>query len=164
MAIHLMRHPRPQVADGVCYGATDLAIAEPFEAALAAALQAAPVVGLIVTSPLQRRRRLAEAVAQARGAALVVDPRVREMDFGAWEGRPWAELPRTELDAWAADFMHARPHGGESVAMLAARVDAALEDHRAGQEDRLIVTHAGVMKAAFRQWRAEFAFGGVAPL
>ena len=53
------------------------------------------------------------------------------MDFGRWEGLPWSAVPRAELDAWAADLMHARPHGGESVAMLLARTRRALARCRA---------------------------------
>ena len=29
MELYLIRHPRPQVAPGVCYGQTDLGLAEP---------------------------------------------------------------------------------------------------------------------------------------
>ncbi|HBF90413.1 MAG TPA: phosphoglycerate mutase, partial [Hyphomonas atlantica] len=49
-------------------------------------------------------------------------------DFGRWEMQPWGDLPRHELDAWANDFLDARPHGGESVAELTARTRAAISD------------------------------------
>ena len=56
------------------------------------------------------------------------DERLREFDFGTWEGVRWDAIPRAELDAWAADFFHARPHGGESVHMLRERVETAIAD------------------------------------
>jgi alpha-ribazole phosphatase len=97
---------------------------------------------------------------------LTTDPRLAEMDFGAWEGRPWAAIPRRELDAWAADLTGARPHGGESVADLSARALAALRDAAQGPVPALVVTHAGVIKAAMAQargpagWQAQVDFGG----
>ena len=75
------------------------------------------------------------------------------MDFGTWEGRPWAEIPEAEVEAWAADFIDARPHGGESVAMLLARVRRAMARCRP-EEPSLVVTHGGPIRAAL------FAAGG----
>ena len=70
------------------------------------------------------------------------------MDFGAWEGIAWADVPKFELDAWAADFLHARPHGGESVAMLKTRTQKALHEISHAGQACLVVTHAGVIKTA----------------
>lgn len=88
-----------------------------------------------------------------------------EMDFGRWEGVPWDRIPRAELDAWAADFDHARPHGGESVAIFAARVEAALSALRDGTPT-LIVTHGGVMKVAAGRLRERglVPYGGILTL
>jgi alpha-ribazole phosphatase len=161
----LMRHLRPAVAEGVCYGVTDLDLAEGQEAALAAVLEGLPAITAIATSPLRRCRILAEAIAARRGLAARPDPRLMEMDFGAWEGLAWNDIPRAELDAWAADFLHARPHGGESVAQLQARTQAALAEYRAAPGAPLLVTHAGVIKAVLasgpraEDWPAALAFG-----
>ena len=111
-------------------------------------MAALPPVARVVTSPRRRCRLLAEAIAAARGLELGEDARLAEMDFGAWEGRRWDALPRAELDAWAADFEGARPHGGESVAMLAARVGAALAAAEPADPPVLWVTHSGVVRAA----------------
>lgn len=165
MAVSLMRHLQPAVAEGVCYGITDLDLAEGHEAALEAVLARLPALDGIATSPLRRCRILAEAIAARRGLAERLDLRLIEMDFGAWEGLPWDDIPRTELDAWAADFMHARPHGGESVAQLQARTLAALSEYRAAPGHHLLVTHAGVIKAALatgpraEDWPPGLAFG-----
>lgn len=144
----LLRHTRPAIAEGVCYGRSDLDLAEDFEAALEDILAALPAVSEVATSPLARCRRLAERIAAARGLPLRVDARLIEFDFGGWEGRAWGAIPRAEIDAWAADFQHARPHGGESVAMLAERVGAALSEARAVSPPALWVSHAGVARAA----------------
>jgi alpha-ribazole phosphatase len=161
----LLRHSRPAVAEGTCYGRSDLAPGPDFEAAAATVLAGLPPVAAVRSSPLARCLRLAERIAAARGLALAIDPRLMERDFGAWEGRPWAELSRTELDAWAADFLHARPHGGETVAELAKRVAAALADVDAHGPPVLWVSHSGVARAACAAlgrhplWNAHLDFG-----
>lgn len=150
-----MRHPKPAVAEGVCYGVSDVSLAEPITLD---SLAHAPHCDVLVSSPLTRCRQVADVLAAKCGVAPVIDPRLREMDFGAWENRAWESIAREELDAWAADFLHARPHGGESVAMLKARVDDALAEHKAARGAVLIVTHAGVVKAALNDWRARVDF------
>ena len=170
MRLILVRHTRPAVAEDVCYGATDLDVAPTFEEEAARVIEALPPAERLVTSPLRRCRLLAERIGAARDLAPVIDARLREMDFGTWEGVPWASIPRAELDAWAADFLHARPHGGESVRMLRERVRAALDDYRRSGLSHVVVTHAGIIKAARilggepEGWRSSIDFGEVMPL
>lgn len=163
MPLILLRHTRPDVAPGICYGRTDLGLAPCFDATAQVAVDELPEVARIVTSPLSRCHRLAARIAAARGLALEIDPRIVEMDFGRWEGKPWAEIPRAELDAWAADFEGGRPHGGENPAQLATRVCAALE--ALGPEPTLWVTHSGVVRAVCASlaihsgWNTDLDFG-----
>lgn len=165
MALILLRHLRPDVAEGMCYGVTDLDLAPGYAAVLEALLVTLPVVDGVVTSPLRRCEMLAQAIAARRGLIAMPDARLCEMNFGAWEGRLWSDIPREELDAWAAEFLHARPHGGESVAMLQTRAQAALAEHAARPGTQLLVTHAGFIKAALatgpraEDWPAALAFG-----
>jgi alpha-ribazole phosphatase len=166
MGVTLVRHTKPDVAPGVCYGRTDLDVAASFprEAALVAA--ALPRFATIVTSPLKRCVTLADYLGQRAGLAPIKDPRLREMDFGAWEGLAWSDIPRTELDDWAADFLHARPHGGETVAMLRSRTLEAVCEWMDGRGDTLIVTHSGVIRSALStgdgadDFAANINFGG----
>ena len=75
--IFAARHPRPRVGSRICYGRTDVALAEPAEAgadALLAAIGPAPVER-IVTSPLLRAALVARAVAARTGAPLPTDDR-----------------------------------------------------------------------------------------
>ena len=161
----LIRHTRPEVPAGVCYGMTDLELAATFDDEAAAVVAALPPFERLVASPLRRCRRLAERIGAARGIAPVFDDRLRELDFGAWEGVAWDAIPRSELDAWAADFLHARPHGGESVLTLSERVGAAIAEYRRSGVSHVVVTHAGVIKAALAGgghpdgWKATVAFG-----
>ena len=162
MAVTLLRHTTPRGHDGVCYGRTDLPLADTFEQEVAALLPKLPGFSAIECSPLSRCRHLADAIGAAHDMRVDVAEHWIEMDFGAWEGRRWADLPRAELDGWAADFLHYRDHGGESVSMLAQRVAKGMQDVPKGA---LIVTHAGVIKAALAAtghpdgWETRTAFG-----
>jgi len=166
----LVRHTRPLVAGNVCYGATDLDLAPTFEEEAVRVVGGLPLAERLVTSPLGRCRRLAERIGAAHSLVPVVDSRIREMDFGAWEGIPWDAIPRAEMDAWAADFLHARPHGGESVHMLYERARAAIADYRATGLSHIVVTHAGVIKAVRAEdrhpnaWKSNVEFGGTVRL
>jgi alpha-ribazole phosphatase len=150
----LIRHPAVAVEAGVCYGASDVALAG--DAAHEAASLAARLAALgvrapqrVAMSPLTRCASVAAALACAHGHLPVEDARLAEMDFGAWEMQRWDAIERAQIDAWAADFEHAREHGGESVAQFDARVRAWLESLDAGEKSTVwAVTHAGVIRAA----------------
>jgi Fructose-2,6-bisphosphatase len=165
MALILLRHTQPAVESGICYGRTDLDLAPTFGDDYVKVESEVPDFHAIISSPLSRCLRLAQALAAARGKTVSVDYRLTEMDFGAWENRPWADIPRGEIDAWRDDFLLGCPHGGETVQSLADRVAEALDAAARGPVPALIVTHAGVIKAALAAtgaddpWRAETPFG-----
>ncbi|EMD82833.1 histidine phosphatase family protein [Pacificimonas flava] len=150
MALIFLRHAPIRDAAGLCYGQFDVA-AEPVGAAELASLAASlGKPARILTSPLSRCQDLALPLGRHLGQSPIVDVRLAEMDFGRWEGRPWTEIPRSEIDEWAADVEGARPHRGESVAMLGARVSDFIRDVQGRAGDSLVVTHLGVVRAALR--------------
>lgn len=149
----LVRHAAPRVAPGTCYGALDVP-ADPLatQAAavrLAAALPQAPGV---FHSTLQRCEHLAQALcAQRPDLHLHPDARLREMDFGSWEGQAWDRIAKTDIDAWTAAFATHAPGGGESLETVLARVASALQSARQwsashGAADVVWITHAGVAR------------------
>lgn len=140
-----LRHPRPAVASGVCYGRTDLALGPESAADISAALAATPLVVRVIASPARRCRALAEGLAARDGVKLTFDPRLWEMDFGAWEGRAWDQIDRAESDPWSADPWMLAPPGGETFAELHARVAVALADAALGTA---LICHAGPIRAA----------------
>lgn len=137
--LHLIRHPAPRVAPGICYGRHDVAAENPAPLAERLLAELPPDLPLW-TSPLQRCRQLASLLHPAP----VVDDRLAEMNFGAWEGRPWDDIPRSELDAWAADVAAYAPPGGESPRQLQARALAFVNELTV--PEAVIVTHAGVIR------------------
>lgn len=161
MILHLIRHPPPVIAPGLCYGRLDVP-ARSVEAT-AAQLRAQLPAGLPVwSSPLQRARALAEALHPAPQC----DPRLAEMDFGAWEGQAWDAIGPRALDAWAADIAGFRPPQGESGYEVQARALAWLAERR--EAELVVVTHAGIKRALLAHWLAlpaerwlelRFAFG-----
>lgn len=149
MILHLVRHPPPQVAAGVCYGRLDLPALAVETAAqrLRGLLPAAP----LLSSPLCRCSALAEALSPTPH----YDSRWQEMDFGVWEGQAWEEIERSALDAWAADVAGFAPPGGESGRGVQRRALAAWEEWRAANaaaREAILVTHAGVMRALLAHW------------
>lgn len=148
MPITLLRHTAPDIEPGICYGRLDIDVAATFPRDCAAALRLLSKPTAIISSPLQRCDKLAQAAAQHFDIPYQRDPDLMEMDFGRWEGIAWDAIPRCELDDWAADFMNARPHGGESVAMIFARAKRALARHQRPGVSLLLITHGGFIKAA----------------
>lgn len=143
MQLYLIRHPAPQVAAGVCYGRTDLPLAEDVAAAAARIVAQLPPHLPVFTSPLQRCRQLADALHPAPRS----DPRLQEMNFGDWEMTPWNRIQREALDGWAADPLGYAPPQGESVGQMQERVHGFVaETRRQGLERAALVIHAGVMK------------------
>lgn len=175
--IWLVRHARPQVDAGLCYGATDVP-ACPVDTELAARSLTSllPEHALWRMSGLVRAQQLAKAVLDQRGAAVSaqVDHRLNEMDFGVHEMQPWSSMDRAVFDAWEADFGAHRFGGRESVNELIWRVAGAVCDALAsGVSDHVWFTHAGVIQAvklctlshshaiSMGQWpKADVPFGG----
>ena len=101
----------------------------------------------IVTSPLKRCVDTA-ALLGAPGAPR--EPRLVEMDWGAWEGESLAALrarlgeEMRENEERGLDF---RPPGGESPRMVVSRVKPWLREIALEKQPTLAITHRGVIRA-----------------
>jgi probable phosphoglycerate mutase len=82
----------------------------------------------------------------------VLDPRLRELDFGALEGSRWEECQLHVQRALAA-FDGFQAPGGESVAGLRSRVLRLVESLPEG--DHLVFTHGGVIRLLLRETGAD---------
>ena len=87
----LVRHTSVDVPPGVCYGRTDVPLKATFpqEATAVAAALPTPPFDAVYTSPLSRCERLA---AFCGWPDAVRESCLLEMDFGAWEMRPWMAI------------------------------------------------------------------------
>ncbi len=150
MTLWLVRHAQPLIEKGICYGQLDIpADANATRACAEQLFSVLPRSISVITSTLQRCELLAPVLIGLQpDLTYKTDPRLQEMNFGQWEGRPWADIPQAELQAWTDDFAN-YPAGqtGESVTQFMVRVAAAF-DALDPTKDTLWVTHAGVIRAA----------------
>jgi alpha-ribazole phosphatase len=139
----LVRHPAPLIAPGICYGRLDIPIHPDTDIDRMAHDPILVGSAHIWASPARRCRELAERMAEILSIPLTPDPRLMELDFGEWEGKPWDDIPRADLDCWAADPLGFRPPGGESGAELIARVE---DFHPWLRQDCIVVSHGGPLR------------------
>ena len=139
----VVRHA-PVAVRGVCYGRSDVALRLTHEEALAEL--DLPPTEVVWTSPAPRCRSLARLVAEHLDRPLSEDPRLWEMDFGAWEGVAWDDIDPVALRSWTESWETAAPPGGETIAVLEERV-AAWEAELDATRRHLLIAHAGVVRA-----------------
>jgi broad specificity phosphatase PhoE len=127
LKVWLVRHATPATPAGVTVGAGDPPLSELGRAQalrLAASFAARPIVKLF-SSDLRRAMETASAIAAPHQLPVVATRALRELDFGAWEGRDlrelWSEDPRAAR-AWEADIADTPLSFGESVRDLEDRV------------------------------------------
>ena len=154
MKLWLARHAQPLIAAGMCYGVLDVAADAALTTAAAKSLAASlPANTVCRISHLRRCQQLGTALALLRPDLLIksntcTDQRLAEMDFGYFEGQPWANIPKAAIDAWTTDFGNHRFGGNESANEVLQRVKAALDDTLVLQADNVLwITHAGVIRA-----------------
>lgn len=126
-----------------------------WQAAQVARALAGEEIAAVNASDLLRAHATGAAIAQAAGAPLHAEPRLRERHFGAFEGRTFAEIeaeaPEQAL-RWRKRDPHYAPEGGESLVRLQARiadVTARLAARHLG-EQIVLVAHGGVLDALYR--------------
>jgi len=99
-------------------------------------------VDLIVSSDLNRTKQTAELIKEITGAELVFDPRLREMDFGVWNGKS-----ETDYNAQFASLeqkMSTTIEGGESFTDVRARmIEAVTELDRTHQGKNIVLVSHG---------------------
>lgn len=150
--LHLVRHTAVAAHwRGRCYGRSDAGLGREGreEARRIAVLLAAIGCETVIASPLRRARVLGGRIARLSGRPLLIEPRLAELDFGAWEGRSWDDIHRETGDAMEgllrapASF---RPGGGETTLEVAGR---ALDWVRSLDRTRpvIAVAHGGPIAA-----------------
>lgn len=148
MRITLIRHTSLQVGQGICYGQTDVDVAESFaqEAFKTKAKLNNLQVDAVFTSPLQRCVKLANALALAE---IKHDDRLKELHFGEWEMQAWDDIPREMFDVWAQNYAELAPPNGETFSQLQQRGIAFLNDllNEYASKHVVVVTHGGMIRA-----------------
>lgn len=150
MKVYLMRHTSVLLnGNEHCYGFTDVDVRDTFEeeAAEAAARLRDLDPEAVYTSPLRRAAKLASFTGYPDA---IRDDRLKEMNFGEWEGKPWEEiLDTTEIEAFFRRYMDEPVPCGESQREQYERVrDFIMEKKEAGYHSILIFCHGGVINCA----------------
>ena len=104
----------------------------------------------LYASDLTRVQQTAHFALDGQTDTLVSDARLRELDFGTWEGLTWQEARDNFGEDFAlwADNRELNPHGGEKMSTVIARVESFLETIKTEHQDAeniLIFAHGGVL-------------------
>jgi alpha-ribazole phosphatase len=147
--IYLIRHPKTEAPDGVCYGNSDVL---PGEEALNDAVEKVKgkindtKLDICYSSPLFRCRLLAERLIQPK--KVKVEELLREIDFASWEMKPWNEIPQKQQKEWGDDFVNCKIHGGENFFDVQKRIVESWEQViQTTDKEILVVSHAGLLRA-----------------
>ena len=146
MEVHLIRHTTPDIAEGICYGQSDLNLANTSDIEIQNTTE---LLGgkceVVYSSPLTRCMKLANQISED----VIQDNRLMEVNFGQWEMKKWSDIPANELNIWMDEYVKTAPTQGESFFELSSRVVEFLSDlFDKNHEQVAIVTHAGVIRAA----------------
>lgn len=148
--ITFVRHGQTSVnRDGRLQGRLDAELSE-LGCAQAEALGsylAGEAVSRVISSPLRRARDTAAAIAARHGAAVELDERLIELDYGEWDG---VALRDVDADAWAQWRANPAfvPPGGESLIDVSARVASFCADVLPASDGIVAVSHVSPIKAA----------------
>ncbi len=147
MDIYLIRHTQTATAKGLCYGQTDVALADSFAdevTQLTLKLPAWQDNCRFYSSPLGRCLQLAHRFSHT----IAMDERLLELNFGDWEGRRFDDLPPESVKQWTENFVQTAPPNGESFIDLCQRAGAFWQELLQQElEQAVIITHAGVIRA-----------------
>lgn len=160
MKIYLLRHTRVDVPSGICYGQTDVSLAETFENELAIIKNTLLYVTFekVYSSPLRRCMRLAKEFSDE----IISDARLMELNFGDWENKSWEEIFDCEKGKrWFSNYLEEVCPNGESSQMLQNRVQNFIDELPKINGNILIVAHSGAIRM-FRMilegWSTKRAF------
>ena len=151
MRLLLIRHADPaEEVRGRCYGGLDVGLSARGRERARELAEALGGTGLDAVYASPRRRALETAA--ALGPAPIVDDRLRELEFGEFEGRTYDEIAASHPEiyrCWMETPTEVRFPGGESYADLRSRALEAAADLRARHAGETVaaVTHAGVVRA-----------------
>ena len=102
----------------------------------------------VVSSDLQRASRMAQRIADQHEVALQLDPDLREISMGTWEGASFDEIREREPEVLRRsrdEPLTFAPRGGETILQVRDRLVAALDRWYVAYPDGTVlwVTHGG---------------------
>lgn len=147
MDIYLIRHTPTATRKGLCYGQTDVALADSFMEDIKKIYQKLPDLkpdSLVFSSPLSRCVQLAERLS----ADVILDLRLLEVNFGDWENQPFDTLDSDLFRHWTEHFVTVPPPNGESFTDLCNRAENFWQELiNIDTSQIFVITHAGIIRA-----------------
>ena len=152
--IYLVRHGETDMnIKGVYYGWTDVGLSEKgiMQAEDLADILHDVQFDAVISSSLVRAVETASIVSGYSPDMIIKDDRLRELNFGDWEGKHYRELKvryKEALEKWGSDWRKSAPPGGESFFEIYIRVKSSIEDILKEYRGKkvLIVSHQGTMR------------------
>ena len=146
MKLWTVRHP-PTDTDGLCVGQLEVALKISQIKAAQMVFEQAPMKPIIVwSSDLPRCCDLASLLSKKWEADHVIDPRLREISMGDWEGQLYDDLiddPR--WSTWCTNWMTECPPNGETLDDLHRRV-LRWYNEQSISANIVLISHAGVVR------------------
>ncbi|NJB83945.1 alpha-ribazole phosphatase family protein [Wenyingzhuangia aestuarii] len=143
MIVYFIRHTTPNIERGICYGQSDIDVADNFEDEANFLLSKLQYVDtdIVISSPLQRCTKLASKL----NTTYKTSKDLMELDFGDWELREWNTIPDEETSPWMNDFVTVPVPNGESYLDLFARAIDAYKNIQ--NNNTIVVTHSGIIRS-----------------
>ena len=151
MKLYLVRHGETELnVKKVYYGSTDCELTEKGKeqaVSLKTAFASVPL-DLVLESPLKRAKTTVDLILGEKEVPRLEDDRLKELDFGGWEGKSYTELQGDPLyEQWCREWKTTCPPRGECFLDLAQRVRSFYGDLLKREEERvLIVAHHAVLQ------------------
>lgn len=152
-SIILVRHGSTEAAAGMCIGQLDTPLSAVGRSAVVAARKrwSGEFPKRLFCSDLQRAGDTAALLIGNKDIEPLADPRLREINLGAWQGRQWDDIHRSEpeqLARWGEDWLTCAPPDGETAMQLYNRVAEWYDElQQADNLPTLIVAHTGSLAA-----------------
>ncbi len=144
--IYLIRHTKPLISPGICYGQSDLDVSKTFKDEvdkIRTKLTIDPSFKCI-SSPLQRCTKLAKAISPT--TTIVYEQALKELNFGDWELIPWSKIEENALKIWSENYVDVAPPNGESLRDLSDRVLNYWNSLEHLTTNYVITAHDGVLR------------------
>jgi alpha-ribazole phosphatase len=158
MEIYLIRHTTVEVDNKeICYGFSDVVLNKSYVSEAEVIIDLLPSdIDCFACSSSTRAIKLANYFKyyyfKDEIVPLLIDDRLKEMNFGDWEMKAWNDIDKTDLNKWMENFVEEVVPGGESFEQVYARIRTFLFYLKVhpllkGKEKMALVAHSGSIRA-----------------